>query len=300
MQTSRQWMTSHEWMVKGNQQTEWIDNRGIMLWLAFYFGGLGGGCYLVSLFFNNLLGMAIGVVIAVGIKGLLHLFFLGKPTRFLRLLSHPQTSWLSRGLYFVFTFGAFAFVQIVLQFFWPDQMATLIIVLKVIAGIAALCVATYTGFVLNSVKGVPFWGLSLLPVLFVACGILGGFGMNVAIAAFDENINLAVVEMGSRIMLVINVIIIALYLTIEVRSEGTGKKSVLMQIRGSISPQFWFGVVALGIVVPAIIAISSLFIGEGAAWVLVTGTVCEIIGGMMLRYCVLKSGMYNTLVVKQA
>jgi formate-dependent nitrite reductase membrane component NrfD len=288
-------MVTHNWMVEGNRQTEWIDKRGIMLWLAFYLGGLGGGVYLVSLIFNNLLGMAIGVVIAVGIKGILHLLFLGKPIRFWRLLTHPQTSWLSRGLFFVFGFGAFAFVQIVLQFFWPDQMAALIVVLKVLAGLMALSVATYTGFVLNSVKGVPYWGLSLLPLLFVACGILGGFGMTVAIGAFDETVNLAAVEMGSRIMLIINVILIALYLTIEARHEGTGKKSVLLQIRGAISPQFWFGVVALGIVVPAIIAISSMFTGEATAWVLVTGTVCEIIGGAMLRYCVLKSGMYNPI-----
>jgi polysulfide reductase chain C len=168
--------------------------------------------------------------------------------------------------------------------------------LKVIAGIAALCVATYTGFVLNSVKGVPYWGLSLLPVLFVACGILGGFGLNVAIAAFDNTLNMPVIEMGSRIMLVINVVIIILYLTIEANRKGpTGKKSVLMQIRGNLSGQFWVGVVTLGIVVPAAIAIFSIFSEESTAWVLVFGTVCEIIGGMMLRYCVLKSGVYNPM-----
>jgi formate-dependent nitrite reductase membrane component NrfD len=300
MQTARQWMVTHNWMVEGNRQSEWIDKRGIMLWLAFYFGGLGGGAYIVSLFFNNLLGMALGVVIAVGIKGILHLFFLGKPARFWRLLFHPQTSWLSRGLFFVFTFGGFAFVQLVLSYLtkynssMPD-VGALIMVLKILAGICALCVATYTGFVLNSVKGVPYWGLSLLPVLFLACGVLGGFGLNVAIAAYDHSLNLDAAEMGSRIMLIVNVVIIALYLGIEARRHDAGKKSVLMQIRGSISGQFWFGVVALGIVVPAVIAISSIFTGEATAWVLVTGTVCEIIGGAMLRYCVLKSGMYNPM-----
>jgi len=296
MQTTRQWMVTHNWMVEGNRQSEWIDKRGIMLWLAFYFGGLGGGAYIVSLFFNNLLGMAIGVIIAVGIKGTLHLLFLGKPARFWRLLFHPQTSWLSRGLFFVFTFGGIAFIQIVLQSFWPDQLPALIIVLKVVAGIAALCVATYTGFVLNSVKGVPFWGLSFLPLLFVACGILGGFGINTAIAAFDQTLNLDVIEMWSRILLIINVILIVMYLSIEASRKGpTGKKSVLMQIRGTLSAQFWIGVVALGIFVPALIAIFSIFTGEATAGVLVTGTICEIIGGMMLRFCVLKSGMYNPM-----
>jgi len=301
MNTARQWMVTHNWMVDGNRQSEWIDKRGIMLWLAFYFGGLGGGAYVVSVFFDNMLGMAIGVDIAVGIKGIQHLLFLGKPIRFWRLLAHPNTSWLSRGLYFVFTFGGIAFIQIVLQFFWPEQFATLITVLKVIAGVAALCVATYTGFVLNSVKGVPYWGLSFLPLLFVACGILGGFGVNTAIAAFDTTFNLHAIEMGSRILLLINVVLIVLYLTIEASRKGpTGKKSVLMQIRGTLSAQFWIGVVLLGIVIPAIIAISSMFTGEATAWVLVFGTCCEIVGGAMLRYCVLKSGVYNPLFANEA
>ena len=46
-------------MVKYTSQTEWIDRRGIFLWIAFYTGGLGGGLYLVSLYFNSLWGMGL-------------------------------------------------------------------------------------------------------------------------------------------------------------------------------------------------------------------------------------------------
>ena len=118
---------------------------------------------------------------------------------------HPQTSWLSRGLLFVSRFRRIRFVQIMLSYFLPDQTVA-ILVLKVIAGIFALCVATYTGFVLNNVKGVPFWDLPILPLLFVACGILGGFGLTVAIGVFSGYINMAAAEMGSRIMLIVNVL----------------------------------------------------------------------------------------------
>ncbi len=294
MQTPRQWMVTHDWMVKGNRQTEWIDKRGLILWLAFYTGGLGGGLYLVSLFFDNLWGMLIGWIIVSVIKGGLHFSFLGKPARFWRLIMHPRTSWLSRGLLFVAGFTGLGFIQIVLSYFVPDQTA-LIMVFKVLAGIFALCVATYTGFVLNSIKGVPFWDLSLLPVLFVACGFLGGFGMTVAIGTYSPQVNMHAAEMGSRIMLMVNVLLIALYLFISSRREGTGKQSVLMQIKGSISPHFWFGVVALGIVIPGIIAIYSIFAGEATALILILGTLCEVTGGAMLRYCVLKSGMYNPI-----
>ncbi|HSW57462.1 MAG TPA: NrfD/PsrC family molybdoenzyme membrane anchor subunit [Dehalococcoidales bacterium] len=299
MQTARQWMITQDWMVTGNRQTEWIEKRGLILWLAFYTGGLGGGLFIVSLFFNSLWGMLIGWIIVAVIKGGLHFAFLGRPSRFWRLIMHPQTSWLSRGLMFVAGFAGFGFLLMLASYFLPEQTA-LILALKIVSGVFALCVATYTGFVLNKVKGVPFWDLSLLPVLFVACAILGGFGMMTAIGVYDPSVNLQASEAGTRIMLIINVLLISLYLFIASRREGVGKKSVLMQIRGSISPQFWVGVVLLGIVIPAIIAIYTLIWHEAAAAVLIFGTVCEVTGGAMLRYCVLKSGMYNPLFSKDS
>jgi sulfite dehydrogenase (quinone) subunit SoeC len=299
MQTTRQWMTTHEWMVKGNKQTEWIDDRGILLWLAFYTGGLGGGLYLVSLFFNNLPGMFAGWFIVAVLKGSLHFMYLGKPARFWRLMTRPQSSWLARGLWFVIGFAGLGLIQIMLSFFFPEYTA-LILGFKIAAGILALCVATYTGFVLNNAKGVPFWDLPILPLLFVACGVLGGFGMTVAIGIFSESVNMAAAEMGSRIMLIVNMCLIGLYLLWASRKETVGKQSVLYQLRGSISPIFWTCVVAMGIIIPAIITIYSLFSGEATSVVLILGVVCEIIGGVMLRYCVLKSGMYNPLIMKKS
>jgi polysulfide reductase chain C len=182
--------------------------------------------------------------------------------------------------------------------FYSDQMA-LIMGLKVISGIFALCVATYTGFVLNNVKGVPFWDLSLLPLLFVTCGILGGFGLTVGLALFVPGVNMEAAETGSWVMLIINVLLIAIYLLVAAKKEAIGKQSVLFQIRGGISPIFWTCVVSLGLVIPAAIAVYSLFSGELTPIVLILGVFCEIIGGAMLRYCVLKSGMYNPLIPRR-
>jgi len=299
MQTSRQWMITHDWMVKGNRQTEWINGRGILLWLAFYAGGLGGGLYVVSLFFNSIWGMAIGWFIAAALKGAFHFIYLGKPARFWRLVMHPQTSWLSRGLLFVILFTAFGFIQIMVSWFWTDQTVT-ILILKIISGILAFSVATYTGFVLNNIKSVPFWDLSLLPVLFVACGILGGFGVTVAISLFSPEVNIVAAEMGVRALLIINAVLIAVYLLRAARKEAAGRQSVLLQIRGGLSPVFWGCVVALGVVIPAVITVYSLFSGEVTSAVLLSGVACEIVGGVMLRYCVLKSGIYNPLIPKKS
>jgi formate-dependent nitrite reductase membrane component NrfD len=289
-------MQVHEWMINYTRQTEWIDRRGIFLWIAFYAGGLGGGLYLVSLFFNSLWGMFISWLIIAVIKGGTHLVYLGKPLRFWRIITRPQTSWLARGFIFVMLFVGFGAVQLILSHWLPNTVAE--IVFKVLAGTMAFAVAIYTGIILKNVKGVPFWNSLLLPLLFIVCGILGGFGLAVVIALNGGDINLAAAETGSRWLLTANALLIAVYLWRAATRESIGKQSVLEQIRGHNAPVFWIGIVLLGIVIPLAIALSSYIAGEISSALLISGVVCEVIGGLALRYCVLKAGAYKPLVAR--
>ncbi|OGO01153.1 MAG: hypothetical protein A2Y90_04955 [Chloroflexi bacterium RBG_13_52_12] len=287
-------METHEWMVSYTRQTEWIDRRGIFLWIAFYAGGLGGGLYLVSLYFNSLWGMFVSWLIIAVLKGGTHLIYLGKPTRFWRIIAHPQTSWLARGFIFVMLFVGFGAVQLILSLQLPGSAAE--IVFKALAGIMAFAVAIYTGFVLKSVKGVPFWNSALLPLLFILCGILGGFGLAVVIALNGGGISLSAAETGSRWLLAANALLIVIYLWRASTRESVGKQSVLEQIRGKNAPVFWVGIVVLGIIIPLAIALASLITGEVPSALLIAGVACEVIGGLALRYCVLKAGAYKPLV----
>ena len=281
-------------MINYTRQTEWIERRGLFLWIAFYAGGLGGGLYLVSLYFNSLWGMFISWLIIAVLKGGTHLIYLGKPLRFWRIIAHPQTSWLARGFIFVMLFIGFGAIQLILSLQLPGSAAE--IVFKALTGIMAFAVAIYTGFVLKNVKGVPFWNSALLPLLFILCGILGGFGLAVAIALNGGDINLAGAETGSRWLLAANILLIIIYLWQASIREAVGKQSVLEQIRGHSAPVFWVGVVLLGIIIPLAITIVSLIAGEVSSALLIAGVVCEVIGGLALRYCVLKAGAYKPLV----
>jgi sulfite dehydrogenase (quinone) subunit SoeC len=288
-------MQVHEWMINYTRQTEWIDRRGIFLWIAFYAGGLGGGLYLVSLYFNSLWGMFISWLIITFIKGGTHLIYLGKPLRFWRIITHPQTSWLARGFIFVMLFVGFGAVQLIISYRLPDTAAE--IVFKALAGTMAFAITLYTGIILKNVKGVPFWNSALLPVLFIICGILGGFGLAVVIALNGGDINLAAAETGSRWLLIANALLIVIYLWRASMRESVGRQSVLEQIRGQNAPVFWIGIIILGIVIPLGIAISGL-IGDASSALLIAAVICEIIGGLALRYCVLKAGAYKPLVAK--
>lgn len=286
-------MEAHEWMIKYTRQTEWIDRRGILLWLALYTGGLGGGLYLVSLYFNSFWGMLAGWFIVAVLKGSFHLAFLGKPWRFWRIMSKPQSSWLARGFIFVVSFVGLAAMQIMLSIWLPGTILEL--VLKILAGAMAFGVAIYTGFVLNNVKSIPFWNSPLLPVLFIMCSLLGGFGLIIVIALLGSNVDIAAAETFSRWLLLINALIIVIYLWHSSQNGATGKQSVLEQMRGNTAPVFWFGVVLLGIIIPFAIAFSLHFISKDATALLLIGVACEIIGGLALRYCILKVGIYQPL-----
>jgi formate-dependent nitrite reductase membrane component NrfD len=287
---------AHQWMINYTRQTEWIDRRGIFLWIAFYAGGLGGGLYLVSLYFNSLWGMFISWLIIVVIKGSTHLIFLGKPLRFWRIVSNPKSSWLAKGFIFVILFTVFGAIQLILTLQVPGNAAE--IVFKALTGIMAFAVAVYTGIILKNMKGVPFWNSALLPILFVACGILGGFGLSVVIALNGGDVNLVDAETGSRWLLIANALLIVIYLWRASIRETVGKQSVLEQIHGQSAPVFWIGIVVLGIVIPLAIAIADLISSEIPTALIITGVVCEIIGGLALRYCILKAGAYKPLVAK--
>ena len=89
---TRQWMITHEWMVKPMHQREWIERRGIMIWIAETFTSLGAGLYLVSLFMNSWWGLLVGWLIIMFLKLPIHLAYFGKPcvsTGLFRLFQMP-------------------------------------------------------------------------------------------------------------------------------------------------------------------------------------------------------------------
>ena len=119
--TSRQWMVTHEWMVKPMQQTEWIEKKGLLVWLAEVFSALGTGLYLIAIFVDNWWGALIGYLIVILLKLPLHLLYLGKPLRFWRTMppfsGAWRTSWIARGVVFSVSFSIFGFAQLVTSYF---------------------------------------------------------------------------------------------------------------------------------------------------------------------------------------
>ena len=161
----------YDWMVKYTPQAEWIERRGILLWLAFFFIELGAGMFFVVRIFRSYTDNVNGWLLCAVLGGGFHLVFLGKPLRFWRMMlsSGWKTSWISRGLIFVFLFLVLGLIHMgLIQ--WANPSTALLVA----ANIFAFLTVIYGGFAMNYVNGIPLWNTALLPILYLISGIWGG------------------------------------------------------------------------------------------------------------------------------
>jgi formate-dependent nitrite reductase membrane component NrfD len=292
-------MKPYEWMVTYTPQTEWVERKGILIWLSFYAGILGGGSYLASLYFNNLWGMFISWLIILVLKGGFHIAHAKKSLKLWRMILRPQTSWISRGLILTILVIGFGAIQLAFSYWLPGTAGE--IVFKVLTGITAFGLITYTGFVMNYVHSIPFWNSAILPALFIVWGILSGLGIVMAIGLGVADVDIKAVAAGSIVSLITVLILIALYLWTATYAGPTARQSVRGLTRGYMALVSGIGVVFCGILIPLAISLLSYFGGNiPAPSLAILFIVCEIIGGLAFTYSVLKVGVYGPLIPTRA
>jgi formate-dependent nitrite reductase membrane component NrfD len=308
---TRQWMVTHEWMVKPMHQREWIERRGVMIWIAETFTSLGAGLYLVSLFIHSWWGLLVGWLIIMFLKLPIHIAYFGKPWRFYRTMppfsNAWKTSWFARGILFSVFFGTFGFIQLV---FGQPDLANLIghsvadpiyYTFGVLAGLNALGTGIYGGFIMNYVKGIPFWNQGLLPVVFILAGVADGFGLTMAVGLAGGDASVAWAETGSSYLLIINILLIIVYLISARYMSEVAKISVRELLAGPTAFMFWGGLIVIGMAIPAVISLVNLAsTGEVSSVLLIIAIVAHTLGAFALKYCLLKVGIYRPLLPKTA
>ena len=288
-------MKAYEWMVKLTPQREWIERKGILLWLAFFFIELGAGLYLMSIILESNWGVFIGRLVCLVLGGGCHLVFLGKPLRFYRALLRPQTSWISRGLIFVSIFAVIGIAHLAMIRWAPDTNP---VALEVIMGLVSLLVVVYGGLAMSYVRGLPLWNTAIIPTLFTAASLWGGAGIVLGIMLVrDEGIEDA--EVWIRALLIGFFAIILLYLWATRYTSASALESVRRVIRGDLVLPFYLGVVVIGMLLPAIVVGYSFSEGVDSTptGLFVAAIACEFIGDLAMRYCILKGGLYSSLIL---
>ena len=283
----------YDFMVKYQQQKDWIDGRGNFIAFAFFLGGISGGLYLAAAYFDSLLGMFVAWLLSL-LMGVSYMLHLTHPMRFWRMFMKPQTSWIARGFVFIWLFIGFTTIQLILSQWVPEATAA-ITALKVVAGIFAFAQSIYTGFAVSYVSAIKVWNSAIVPVLFVTCGITGGLAILLAITMSGDHAQLVMLENVIRVVLIALAIVIGVYLWNTTYSSTAASDAIKRLVGGSLAPLFWIGVFLFGIAIPIVISITTYFIGEASSGLLITAIVSEIIGGLALRFAVLKAGVYTPL-----
>jgi formate-dependent nitrite reductase membrane component NrfD len=277
----------YEFMVKYTPQRDWIEGHGILIAFALFFGGIAGGLYLVSLYFDSLLGMFIAWLLAM-VTGLTDMAHLSKRTRFWRMLLKPNTSWISRGFIFIWLFLGAAAIQLAVSYWAGGGAAETFF--KVVGGIMAFGVAIYSGFVVGYVGAIKLWNSAIIPILFVVAGITGGLALLMVVSVGEYFLSWDV-AIALRWVLIAYAVCSAIYLWVATYESTAARDSAMRILRGSVASVFWPLVVLIGIIVPIIM----LFTSDAIAVFVISG-IFIIIGGVALRYCILKAGVYSPLV----
>jgi formate-dependent nitrite reductase membrane component NrfD len=282
--------------VQENPAREWSEGKGALISVAMFLGGIAGGTYLVSLYFNNIWGMLIGWILGMGM-GLFDMAHLKKPMRFWRIAFKANSSWISRGFIFVILFIGAAGLQLLLHLVTGNAASApgaAEMFFKVVAGILGFCVAIYSGFVVGFVGGIKFWSSGILPVLVVLGGLAGGSAILLAIMAFDSSSSFSVVQNLARFLLAAYVIALFVHLWVSTYNSEEAKDSALMMLKGNIAGLFWGLTVIVGVIVPLVLD----YVGGANSTVLLTvSAVLVLIGNLVLRYSILKAGLYSPLIL---
>ncbi len=286
---SRQW----DFMVKFTPQRDWIEGHGIMVAVALFFGGIAGGLYLASLYFDSTIGMFVAWLLGMA-TGLTDMAHLSKPARFWRMLIRVKSSWITRGFFFITLFIGAAAVQLILRQ-WTD-LAAAETAFKVIAGICAFGVAIYSGFVVGFVGAIKLWNSAIVPLLFVVAGLTGGLGILLLASQGEPTARILDIARAGFYVLVGYAVFTAIYLWVSTYENTNARDSVARILTGGVARVFWPVVVGIGIVAPLALIGPFAFRASVSAVAYLAAGACIIVGGVGLRYVILKAGVYSPLV----
>jgi polysulfide reductase chain C len=284
-----------EFGVKAGSAREWSEGLGSLIAVAMFLGGIAGGLYLVSLYFNSIWGMLVAWIFAMGM-GLFDMAHLSKPGRVWRIATRAGSSWISRGFIFVILFIGAAGIQLLIHLLTgasASEPTVIEVIFRAAAGILAFCVAIYSGFVLGFVNGVKFWSSALLPVLVVIGGLAGGAAVLLAITSFTSQNTFESIQTFTLLILAGYVISVFILLWVSTYSSPIAKDSAQLLLSGSLAIFFWILIILIGVVIPFLLI---LIATSGSQVLLILCAVCALLGNMGLRYALIKAGRYSPLV----
>ncbi|MCU7849946.1 MAG: polysulfide reductase NrfD [Candidatus Thiodiazotropha sp. (ex Lucinoma kastoroae)] len=259
---------------------------------AFFFGELGAGTFLISMYFDFIAGMILGLISTGVGKPFFHLTHMGVPAKSWRAVLRPDRSWISRGLISIMVFVPFGMLVVLDQAFGWSGGAFLGKLVMFVTVAAALVVMTYQGFAMSHSSSISLWNTGLMPVSSMAYALLSGTAVTLLLANVLGGLADADLVMLQKIFLGLLVVTLAILLSLlHAAYHGTrgGQQSVTLLIKESFSLPFHGLVFGAGIVLPLI----ALWFGGTTSVAVVVAAIGVLIGFFSYRVLIFKAGVYE-------
>lgn len=275
-------------------QREWINRQGLVLVAAHFLSGIGAGAWAMGWFLQSNPGLFLGFL-AVAASGLAHLFFLGTPLRFWRMITRPQASWISRGFIGISLFLPSSFLYLVTLNGGPSPFSRAMLTISLLS---AGLVIFYKGFVYASARPIPFWNSPILPPLYILYAVRGGAALIMLSLPFldQASIDLHLLEV-SKFWIVLSSAVLILFYLLTMSASGVGARHSVREIlRGQVVLPFYLGVVLVGLLIPLGVGARVFFDASLGVWAMFVVAVASLVGDFFIVFTINRAGIYVPLV----
>ncbi len=278
-----------EFVMGFKQQSVWTK----WIALAFFFGKIGSGIFILAVLLNTPLIALAGILIENIGKGGSLLVHLGRPERFWRAMTRPNTSWIART---VWAMGIFTVISIIYLLLPTGSQAWEFF--RVLAIISAVVVAITDGFVMNDSPAIPLWNTAMIPFLFLLYSLLGGTSIFFFLVhgGWIKVNTLISLETLETTLIFINLIGVAIYLISVLNSTAAARESLWLLIKGPYAGMFFGFVVVTGFILT--LGLTLLLGASGGIIVVGLITLADLIGHFFIFYLLLLAGVYSPVLGK--
>lgn len=171
--------------------------------------------------------------------------------------------------------------------------------LELIVAVFAVGVSVYTGVLLGTSPAFPLWNLAVMPIAFLVSAAYTGYGafwLAARFAAPKDWQAPAWIGKAGFVLPVLEAVALAALVAVVSGTQGSGAAfaagSLGNLLTGDMAFAFWGGTVAVGIVVPLVLAVARSRQGDKApAWMGLVEWICILIGGFAFRYAVVMAAV---------
>lgn len=287
-----------EFLIGVKPQREW----GWLVITYLFLGGAGAGLFLISIYIDHTAAGVLGLVVLL-LGTVLLLLDLGRPERFWRAFLHPQSSWISRGCFFIILVVVCGGLETAVRLSGigaplGTAAGTVSIVARSVGAAAAILVMVYTGFVLAPSPAIPFWNSAFFPIIFFAYSLLAGIDILILSSPLlpGPALDLAFLERAQNYLAVACLILLLSHLSIMSGSAVAARESIRLLTRGKWAPLFLGGVVGAGLIIPLVfVAFAGRSGMEAVFAVTAVLALLRLFGDYLFRFLVIRAGMYDPL-----